>query len=191
MTRRQQSRNMERILVLYDVILWCQLSQLRKYSTSQHLKWDNQFSSVQFRHSVMSNSLQPHGLQHDRLPCPSPTPRACSNSCPSSLWCHPTVSSSVSPFFSCPQSFPASRSFPMSRIFASGGQSIEASASASVLPMNIQDWFPLGWTSWIFLLSKGLSRDFSNTTAQKHQFFSTWPSLWSNSHIHTWLYEKT
>ena len=143
--------------------------------------------SVQFSHSVVSNSLQPHGLQHARLPCPPPTPGACSNSCPSSHWCHPTISSLIVSF-SCLQSFPASGSFPMSQFFESGGQSIGVSASASVLPMNIQDWFPLGWTDWISLQSKGLSRVFSNTTVQKHQFFSTQLS-YSNS-IHTWLLEK-
>ena len=113
----------------------------------------------------------------------------CSNSCPSSWWCYPTISSSVIPF-SCPQSFSASGCFQTSRFFASGSQRIGVLASASVLPMNIQDWFPLGWTGWIFLQSKGLSRDFSGTTIQKHQFFSTQPSLWANSHIHTWLLEK-
>ena len=133
--------------------------------------------SVWFSHSVMSNSLQPHGLQHNRLPCLSPTPRVYSNSCPSSWWCHPTISSSVVPFSSCLQSFPASGSFPMSQFFASCGQSIGVSASASVLPMNIQDWFPLGWTGWISLQSKGLSRVFSNTTVQKHQLFSAQLSL--------------
>ena len=140
----------------------------------------------QFSCSVMSNSLWPHGLQHARLPCPSPTPGACSNSCPLSQWCHPTTSSSVILFF-CPQSFPASVSFPMSQFFTSGGQSIGASASTSVLPMNIQDWFPLGLTGWISLQSKGLSRVFSNTTVQKHQFFGAHFSLYSKSHIHTWL----
>ena len=125
----------------------------------------------QFSHSVMSDSVWPHGLQHTRLPCPSPSPGAYSNSCPLSQWCHPTISSSVIPFSSCLQSFPASRSFPMSRLFPSGGQSIGALASASGLPMNIQDWFPLGWTGFISLWSKGLSRVFSNTTIQKHQFF--------------------
>ena len=122
--------------------------------------------------SVQSLS-QPHGLQHTRLPWPSPTPRACSNSCPPSPWCHPTISPSVVPFSSCLQSFPASGSFQMSQLFASGGQSIRVSASASVLPMNTQHWFPLGWTGWMSLQSKGLSRIFSNTTVQKHQFFST------------------
>ena len=146
--------------------------------------------SVQFSHSIVSNSLQPHGLQHARLPCPSPTPGAYSNSCPLSQWCYSTISSSDVPFSSCLQSFPASGSFQMSQFFASGGQSIGASASASVLPMNIQNWFPLGWTGWISLLSKGFSRVFSNTTDQKHQFFGAQLSLWSNSHIHTWLLEK-
>ena len=117
--------------------------------------------SVQFGCSVVSNSLQPHGLQYARLPCPSPTPGTCSNSCSSSRWCHPTISSSVVPFSSCLQSFPETGSFPMSQFFTSGGHSIGVSASASVFPMNIQDWFPLGWTSWISLQSKGLSRVFS------------------------------
>ena len=127
--------------------------------------------SVQFSHSVMSDSLWPHGLQHTRLPCPSPTPGAYSDSWPLSWWWHPTISSSVAPFSSCLQSFPASGSFQMSQFFTSGGQSIGASASASILPMNIQDWFPLGWTGWISLQSKGPSRVFSNNTVQKHQFF--------------------
>ena len=124
------------------------------------------FGSVQFSHWVVSDSLWPHRLQQARLPCPSPIPRAYSDSCPSSRWCHPTISSSVIPFSSCPQSFPASGCFPMSQFFASGGQSVGVSASASVLPMNIQDWFPLGWTGWISLLSERLSRVFSNTTVQ-------------------------
>ena len=148
------------------------------------------FSSVQFSHSVVSDSLQPHGLQHARPPCPSPTPGVYSNSCPLSWWCHPTISSSVVPFSSCLQFFPGSRSFPVSQFFASGGQNIEVSASASVLPMTIQGWSPLGWTGWISLQSKGLSRVFSNTTVQKHQFFGAHLSLWYNSHIHTWLLEK-
>ena len=126
-------------------------------------------------------TLRPHESQHTRPPCLSPTPRVCSNSCPLSQWCHPTIASSVVPFSSCLQSFPASGSFPVSQFFASGGPRIRASASASGLPMNIQDWFPLGWTGLISLLSKGLSRVFSNTTVWKHQFFSTQPSLWSNS----------
>ena len=142
-------------------------------------------------YSVMSDSLQPHGLQHVRLPWPSPAPRACSNSCPSSWWCHSTISSSVDPFYSCLQSCPASRSFPISWLYASGGQSIGDSASASVLPMNIQGWFPLRLTGLISVKSKGLSRIFFNITVQKHQFFSPQLSLWSNSHIHTWLLEKS
>ena len=133
--------------------------------------------SVQFSDSVVSNSLWPHGMQHAGLPCPSPTPRACSNSCPSSRWCHPTISSSVAVFSFCLQSFSASASFPMSCLFTLGGQSIGVSSSVSVLPKNIQDWFPLGWTGWISLQSKGPSRVFSNTTVQKLQFFSTQLSL--------------
>ena len=126
----------------------------------------------------MSNSLWRHEPQHARPLCPSPTPGVLPNPCPSSRWCHPTISSSVVPFFSCPQSFPASESFPMSHLFASGGQSIGVSASTSVLPMNTQDWSPLGWTGWISLLSKGLSRVFSNTTVQKQQFFGAQLSLY-------------
>ena len=148
------------------------------------------YRSVQFSRSVVSNSLQPHGLQHDRLPCPSPTPGTYSNSCSLSWWCHPTISSSVIPFSSCPQSFSASGSFQMSQLFASGSQNIGVSASTSVLPMNTQDWSLLGWTGWISLQSKGLSRVFSNTTVQKHQFFGTQLSSQSNAHIHTWLLEK-
>ena len=148
-----------------------------------------EFSSVQLSHSIVSNSLQPRGLQHARLPYSSPTPRAYSNSCPLSRWCHPTISSSVVPF-SCLQSSLASVSFLMSQFFTSGGESAGASASALVLPMNIQDWFPLGWTGWISLLSKDLSRVFSNTTIQNHQFFGAQLSLWSNFHIHTWLPKK-
>ena len=144
----------------------------------------------QFSHSVTSDSLRPYQPQHVRLPCPSPTPGACSNSCPSSQWCHATTLSSVIPFSSCLQSFPASGSFPVSQFLASGGQSIGTSVSTSVLPMNIQDWFPLEWTGLISLQSKGLSRVFSNTTVQKHRFFGTQLSLWSNSHIHPWLLEK-
>ena len=134
-----------------------------------------QFS--QFSCSVMSDSLHTHGLQHARLPCPSTNPGAYSNSCPLSQWCHPTLPSSVVPFSSCLQSFPASRSFPMSQLFASGGQSIGASSSTLVLSMNIQDWFPLGWTGWLSLQSKGLLRVFSNTTVQKYEFFSAQFSL--------------
>ena len=138
----------------------------------------------------MSDSLPPHGLQHTRPPCPSPTPRACSNSCPSSWWCHPAISSSVVPFSSCPQPLPASQSFPMSQLFAWGGQSTGVSALASVLPKKSQGWSPSEWTGWISLRSKGLSRVFSNTTVQKHQFFGAQLSSWSNSHIHTWPLEK-
>ena len=129
------------------------------------------FSSVQFSRSVMSDSLRPHKLQHARPPCPSPTPGVHSKSCPSSPWCHPAISSSVVPFSSCPQSLPISGSFPMSQLFAWGGQSTGVSALASFLPNNTQDWSPLGWTVWISLQSKGLSRVVSNTTVQKHQFF--------------------
>ena len=127
--------------------------------------------SVQFSRSVISDSLRPHEVQHARPSCPSPTPGVYLNSCPLSQWCHPTISSSVIPFSSCPQSFPASGSLQMSQLFTSGGQSIGVSALASVLPMNTQDWSPLGWTGWISLQSKELSRVFSNTTVQKHRFF--------------------
>ena len=143
-----------------------------------------------FSHQVMSDSSWPHRLQHTGLPCPSLSPRVCSNSCPPSHWHYLTISSSTTPFSFCLQSYPASGSFSVSQFFESGGQSIGASASASILPMNIQDWFPLGLTSLISLQSKGLSRVFFNTTVQKHQFFSAQPSLWSNSHICTWLLEK-
>ena len=136
-----------------------------------------QFSSVQFSRSVMSDSLRPHEPQHARPPCSSPAPRVYPNSWPLSQWCHPTISSSVVPFSSCPQSFSASGSFQMSQLFALGGQSIGVSASTSVLPMNTQDWSLLEWTGWISLQSKGLSRVFSNTTGQKHQFFSAQLSL--------------
>ena len=145
-----------------------------------------QFSSV----TQLCLTLRPHGLQHARLLCPSPTPRVHPNPCPLSWWCHPTILSSIVPFSACPQSFPVSAPFQMSQLFESGGQSIRVSASTSVLPLNIQDWFLLGWTGWISLQSKGLSRVFTNTTAQKHQFFSTQSSSQSNSHIHTWLLEK-
>ena len=144
-----------------------------------------------FSRSVVYDFLWPHGLQHARLPCPYPSPRVCSNSCLLSQWCHPTISSSVFSFSSCPQSFPASESFPTSWLFASGGQSIGASASASVLSVNSQGWFPLGLTRLISLWSKGVSRVFSSTTIQEHQFFSAQSSLWSNSYICTWLLEKS
>ena len=146
----------------------------------------NRFNSVQSFSCVLL--LRWLELQHTRLPCPSPIPRACSNSCPSSQRCHPIISSYVIPFSSHLQSFPALGSFPVSHISSSGGQSI--GASALVLPMNIQDRFPQGWTGWISVQSKGLSRVFSNTTVQKHQFFGAQPSLWSSSHIHTWPQEK-
>ena len=135
--------------------------------------------------------LQPYELQHARPPCPSPSPGVHPNPHPLSWWCHPTISSSVIPFSSCPQSFPASGSFPMSQFFSSGCQSIGVSASTSVLPINPQDWSPLGWTGWISFQSQGLSRVFSNTTVQKHQFFGAQLSSPSNSHIHSWLLEKS
>ena len=150
----------------------------------------NTFTSLHFSHSVLSDFLRPHELQHTRPPCPSPSPGVYSNSCPSSRWCHPAISSSVIPFSSCPQPLPASGTFPMSQHFSWCGQSIGVSASASVLPKNTQDWSPLGWTGWISLQSKGLSRVFSNTTVQKHQFFGAQLSSQSNSHIHTWPLEK-
>ena len=146
--------------------------------------------SVQFSCSVVSDSLQPYELQHARPLCPSPTPRVHSNSHPLSRWCHPAISSSVVPFSSCPQSLPASESFPMSQLFAWGDQSTGVSALVSFLPKNTQDRSPLEWTGWISLQPKGLSRVFSNTTVQKHQFFGTQLSSQSNSHIHTWPLEK-
>ena len=149
-----------------------------------------QFSSVQFSSSVMSNSLRLHELQHARPPCPSPTPGVHSNSRPSSQWYHPSISSSVIPFSSCPQSLPASESFPMSQLFVWGGQSIGVSALASFLPKNTQGWSPLEWTGWISLQSKALSRVFSNTTVQKHRFFAAQLSSQSNSHTHTWPLER-
>ena len=138
----------------------------------------------------MSDVLWLHNLQHTRLPCPSLSPWACSNSCLLNQWCHLTIKSSVVSFSSCPQSFPASESFSVNQFFASGGQSIRASTSALVLPMNIQSWFLLGLPGLISLLSKGLSRVFSSTTVWKHPFFGAQPSLWSSSHIHTWPLEK-
>ena len=176
------------ILLMLWILLIINTVRVKRSLTD--LIWLEIISSVQSSSSVVSDSLRPHGLQHTRPPCPSPTPGVYSNSCPLSRWCHPTISSSVIPFSSCLQSFPASGSFPMSQFFASGGQSIGVSDSASVVQMNIQDWFPLGLTGWISLQSKGLSRVFSNTIVQKHQFFGTQLSLWSNSHIHTWLLEK-
>ena len=146
--------------------------------------------SVQFSRSVVSDSLRPHESQHARPPCPSPTPGVHSNSSPLSQWCHPAISSSVVPFSSCPQSLPASESFPMSQLFAWGGQSTGVSALASFPPKKSQGWSPSEWTGWISLQSKGFSRVFSNTTVQKHQFFGTQLSSQSNSHIHTWPQEK-
>ena len=159
---RKVMTNLDRILKRRDITL----------STKVQL-----VSSVQFSCSVVFNSFQPHELQHARPPCPSPTPRVHSNPCPLNWGCHPAISSSVIPFSSCPQSLPASGSFQMNQLFTSGGQSIGVSTSISVLPMNTQDWSPLGWTCWISLQSKGLSRVFSNTTVQKHQFFSAQLSL--------------
>ena len=147
-------------------------------------------SSVQFSRAVVSNSMRPNGLQHARPPCPSPTPGVYSNSCPLSQWCHPSISSSVVPISSHLQYFPAAGYVLVSQFFATGGQSIGVSVSASVLPMNTQDWSPLGWTGWISLQSKGLTRVFPNITGQQHQFFGTQLSLYFNSHIHMRLLEK-
>ena len=155
------------------------------FSSAWGLRNFSPCKSVQFNLSVVSNSLRPHKLQHARPPCPSPTPRVYPNSCPLSRWCHPTISSSVVPFSSCPQSFPTSGSFQMSQLSTSGSQNIGISASTSVLPMNTQDWSPLGWSGWISLPSKGLSTVFSNTTVQNHQFFGSQLSSQSNSHIHS------
>ena len=166
---------------------------LRLCFHSRWHRWDfkgENIFSVQFSCSVLLDSLLLHELQHTRSPCTSPTPRVYPDSYPLSRWCHPTILLSVVPFSSCLQSFPASGSFQMSQLFTTDGQSTGVSASVSVLPMNTQDWSPLGWTGWISLQSKGLSRIFSNTTVQKHQFFSAQLSLQSNSHIHTWLLEK-
>ena len=163
-------------------------SKSRRWNLSIKQSIKPTISSVQFSSSVMSDSLWSHELQHARPPCPSPTPRVHSDSCPSSQWCHPAISSSVIPFSSCPQFLPASESFPMSQLFAWGGHSIGVSALASVLPKNTQDWSPSEWTGQISLQSIGLSRVLSNTTVQKHQFFGAQPSL--QSHIHTWLLEK-
>ena len=175
-------------------VLLCQIPKLKSVYKMQQKGlipfgkfYVHQFSKVQLLSHV---SLQPQESQHARPPCPSPTPGDYSNSCPSSRWCHPTIASSIIPFFSCPQSIPASGSFQMSQFFAWGSESIGVSASASVLPMKTQDWSPLGWTGWISLQCKGLSRVFSNTTVQKHQFFSAQLSSQSNSHIHTWPLEK-
>ena len=158
-------------------------------NADQYIRW--LFSSVQFSRSVISNSLQLHELYQARPPCPSPTPRVYSNSSPLSRWCHPAISSSVIPFSSCHQSLPASQSFLMSQVFTWGGQTTGVSTLALFLPKKSQGWSPSEWTGWIPLQSKGLSRVFSNTTVQKHQFFSAQPSSQSNSHIHTWPQEKS
>ena len=165
---------------------------LEGYSLWGHksVRYDLETQSVQFSHSVVSDSLQPHESQHARPPCPSPTPGVHSDSRPLSWWCHPAISSSVVPFSSCPQSLPASDSFPMSQLFPWGGQSTGVSALASFPPKKSQGWSPSEWTGWIFLQSKGLPRVLSSTTVQKHQFFSAQLSSQSNSHIHTWPQEK-
>ena len=162
---------MDSCLPCFDLFLTVFLAYSPEYA-HKRIHFSSRFSSVQFSHSVVSNSLWPHESQHARPLCPSPIPGVYPNSCPSSRWCHLAISSSVVPFSSCPQSLPASGSFPVSQLFAWGGQSIRVSALTSVLPMNTQDWSPLGWTGWISLQSKGLSRVFSNTTVQKYQFFS-------------------
>ena len=174
-----EKKRPRRVPVTYHISLHCESARFY-YKMKYECPWHCNhyiYTSVKFSRSVMSNSLWPHGLQHARHPCPSPTLRVYSNSCPLSQWYHPTISSSVVPFSSCLRSFPAPRSFQMSQLFTSGGQTTGVSASASVLPMNIQDWFPLGWTGWISLRSKGISRVFSNTTIQKHQFFGAQLSL--------------
>ena len=161
-----------------------------KFFTSWATREAYQFSSVQFSRSVVSDSLRPHESQHARPPCPSPTHGVHPDSRPSSGWCHPAISSSIVAFSSCPQSLPASESFPMSQLFTWGVQSTGVSALASFLPKKSQGWSPSEWTGWISLQSKGLSRVFSNTTVQKHLFFGSQPSSQSNSHIHTWQLEK-
>ena len=166
------------------------MSYLNQFWKSGIPNFQPRIRSDQISRSVMSDSLWPHELQHARPPCPSPTPGVHSDSHPSSQWCHPAISSSVVPFSSCPQSIPASESFPMSQTFSWGGQSTGVSALASFLPKKSQGWSPSEWTGWISLQSKGLSRVFSKTIVQKHQFFGTQPSSQSNSHIHTWPLEK-
>ena len=163
---------------------------LKKQKLNSSMKTSVQFSSIAQLCPTLCDPMHTPCVLHPRPPCPPPTPGVYPNSCPLSWWCHPTISSSVVPFFSCPHSFPASGSFQMSQVFTSGGQSIAVSDSTSILPMNTQDWSPLGWTGWISLQSKGLSRVFSNNTVQKHQFFGGQPSLWSNSPMHTWLLKK-
>ena len=165
---------MKKLFCILTVAVVTQIWYILEFN---ELYFEGKSQSVQCSSSVMSDSLQSHGLKHTRLLYPSPIPETCSNSCSSSQWCHPTISSSVVPFSSCLQSFPASGSFQMSQLFASGGQSIGVSASTSVLPMNIQNLFPLGWTGWILLQSKGLTRVFFNTTVRKHQFFGAQLSL--------------
>ena len=185
--------NRRTLMLPWRLKIPCAVFKTQCNQINRHLKTKKPlatFNSVQFSRSVMSDSLRSHGLQHARPPCPSPTPRIYPNSCPLSRWYHPTISSSIVPFSSCSQSFPATGSFPMSQLFASGGQSTGVSASTSVLPMNIQDGSPLGCSGWISLQSKGLSRVFSNTTVPKHQFFGTQLSSQSNSRIHTWPLEK-
>ena len=169
---------------------WSLLFHKLWWLTPYLIGWKAEDITVHCCRSVVSDSLRPHESQHARPPCPSPSPKVHSNSRPSSQWCHPAISSSVIPFSSCPQSLPASESFLMSQLLAWGGQSIGVSASASVFPKKSQDWSPLQWTDWISLQSKGLSRVFSNTTVQKHQFFGAQPSSQSNSHINTWPLEK-
>ena len=172
---------------LWPMSLWCQCGQ---DIVVLALELEQTKGSVQFSCSIVSNSLRPHESQHTRPPCPSPTPRVHWDSSPSSQWCHPAISSSVVPFSSCPQSLPASESFPMSQLFTWGGQSTGVSALASFLPKKSQGWSPSEWTGWISLQYKGLSWVFSNTTVHKHQFFSAQPSSQSNSHIHPWPLEK-
>ena len=178
---------------LLDVMIWMSVKYLEINTSKTKLLvfcHCSYLSSVQFSHSVVSDSLWPHESQHARPPCPSPSPGVHTNSRPSSRWCHPAISSSVVPFSSCPQSLPASESFTMSQLFACSGQSTGVSALSSFLPKKSQGWSPSEWTGWISLQSKGLSNVFSNTTIQKHQFFRAQPSSQSNSHIHTWPLEK-
>ena len=208
MLSERKNRKWEKIkpfstyVILVPFHFWWSLSMLRfrkcfsnfftyvPFSSPKRSLRNHVLPSVQFSRSIMSDSLQPHELQHARPPCPSPTPGVHSNLCPSSQWCHPAISSSVVPFSSCPQSLPATGSFPMSQLFTWGSQSTGVSALASFLPKNTQGWSPLEWTGWISLPSKELSRVFSNTSVQMHQFFSTQFSSLSNSHIHTWPLEK-
>ena len=181
------SANLKKICVMSYTVKHYAISNTATYSSFLALRDPR---SDQISRTAVSDSLRPHESQHARPPCPSPTPRVHSDSRSSSQWCHPAISSSVVPFSACPQSLPASESFPMSQLFTWGGQSTGASASASFLPKKSQGWSPSEWTSWISLQSKGLSRVFSNTTVQKHRFFGAQPSSQSNSHIHTWPQEK-